>query len=422
MSTFKQENLDHIKDIFQSKTGVELSVQRPVQRTVRTAVVLAAVIVCLTATALAATSLFSGLDGDDLGFKTTYEGNGIVSIEVENRSDKVLRFQNVLKLKRYAANEEIQPISDAVTFEGTEIAPHSTGTMIIDLSQAYDMDALEVPLTDDWYYFVLTNNNFVFGQDWMCSVSFAETVWTPTEYSEPAAVDDTTIQNIEEALQFYFEADTKNSKNRRTVTAQYVETYTELFETLDANIVSSVSPLLPGNRIDTSIPHLTVARAEPGVIFDESIPAEEQYLLIGTNHFSTDSKSKLLATQGEYALVLSASLPDTKYGGEGNMMPLMYILTYEKSAIQSEKDLAFIYGQLYSFTDLEKHKVYEDEQYICYEVSSLIYSDLMEYAESYAAEIGNTRFDDPIRTRIQNIYNYYKENLPDLFYYREFTF
>ena len=24
----------------------------------------------------------------------------------------------------------------------------------------------------DWYYFVLTNNNFAFGQDWMCSFDF----------------------------------------------------------------------------------------------------------------------------------------------------------------------------------------------------------------------------------------------------------
>lgn len=419
MSTCKQENLDHIKEFFQNKTGVELSARRPIRRTVRTAVVLAAVIVCLTITALAATGLFSGLDGDDLGFKTTYEGNGIVSIEVENRSDKVLRFQNVLKLKRYAANEEIQPISDAVTFEGTEIAPHSTGTMTIDLSQAYDIDALEEPLTDDWYYFVLTNNNFVFGQDWMCSVEFAETIVTPIEYSAPAPVDSTTIQNIEEALQFYFEADTVDAINRRTLGAQYIETYTKLFETLDANIVSSVSPRLPGNRIDTSVPHLMVNRAEPGVIFDESIPFDEQHLLIGTNYFSTDAKGKFLATEGEYALVLSASLPDTKYGGEGHMMPMMYILTYEKSTIQSDEDLAFIYGQLYSFTELENHKVYEDEQYICYEVSDLIYSDLMEYAEGYTEEIGNTRFDDQIRTRIQNIYNYYKENLPNLFYYWE---
>lgn len=420
MNTFKQNNLNHIRDIFQDKTGVELPASRSKRYTVRTTVVLAAVIVCFTITALAA-SLFSSLDGDDLGFNAIYKGDGVVSIEVENRSDKELRFQPELKLRRYAANEEIEPISDAVKFQGTKIKPHSTGTMTIDLSRAYDMAALEVPLIDDWYYFILTNNNFMFGQDWMCSVSFSETIWSPIEYSEPTPVDDATIQNIEESLQFYFEANTKGSENRRALGSQYIETYSELFETLDTTIVSSVSPCLPGNRIDTSAPILTVNRAEPGVVFDNSIPVEDQHLLIGMNYFSTDTKGKFLATEGEYALVLSASLPDTKYGGEGHLVPLIYILSYDKSMIQSNVDLAFIYGQLYSFTDLEKQKIYEDDQYICYEVSSLIYSDLMEYVESYATEVGNTRFDDQIRTRIQNIYNYYKENLPDLFYYREFT-
>lgn len=416
MSTFKQENLDHIKDIFQHKTGVELSARRPVRHTVRTAVVLAAVIACFTLTALAA-SLFSSLDGDDLGFAATYEGNGIVTIQVENRSSKELHFQPVLKLMRWTTGEEVEPLSDNVRFDGTEIAPRSSGTITIDLSQAYDIQTLEEPLTDDWYYFVLTNNNFAFGQDWMCSVDFAETIWTPIEYPEPASVDDTAIQSIEESLRFYFEADTEDIETRRTLGAQYVETYTELLEGMDANIVPSVSPVLPGNRINSAIPYLMVDRAEPGVIFDESIPAEEQYLLIGTNYFSMDSKFKFLATEGEYALVLSASLPDGKYGGEGKQIPLVYILTYEKSSIQSDDDFAFIYGQLLTFEELEQYQVYEDDQYVCYEVSGLIYSNLQEYTESYVAQDSNIYFDEQVWERVQNIYTYYKENLPELFFY-----
>ncbi len=35
------------------------------------------------------------------------------------------------------------------------------------------MEAMEENLPEgDWYYFVLTNNNFAFGQDWMCSFDF----------------------------------------------------------------------------------------------------------------------------------------------------------------------------------------------------------------------------------------------------------
>ena len=63
MSTFRRENLDHIKNIFQEKTGVELTHRRSVGRTVRVIAVVAAVIACCTITALAAASLFSSLDG-----------------------------------------------------------------------------------------------------------------------------------------------------------------------------------------------------------------------------------------------------------------------------------------------------------------------------------------------------------------------
>lgn len=418
MSTFRQENLNHIRDIFQTKTGVELSPRRSVSHAVRAAVVLAVVIVCFTITALAA-GLFSSLDGDDLGFNATYEGDGIVKIQVENRSEKELRFQSALKLMRWTTGEEIEPLSDAVKFDGTIIDPHSTGTMTIDLSRAYNMDALEEPLTDDWYYFVLTNNNFVFGQDWMCSVEFADTIVTPIEYLAPAPVDSTTIQNIEEALQFYFEADTENITNRRTLGAQYVETYTELFEALDANIVSSVSLVLPDKGITPELSYLTVTDPEQGVIFDESTSVEEQHLLVGRNWHSMDSKFKFLATEGENALVLSASLPDSKYGGEGKLIPLMYILTYEKASIQSDDHLAFIYGQLLTFEEMEQYQVYEDDQYVCYEVSGLIYSDLQEYTESYVARDSHIYFNEQVWERVQNIYDYYKENLPDLFYYKE---
>ena len=69
MSTFRRENLDHIKNIFQEKTGVELTHRRSVGRTVRVIAVVAAVIACCTITALAAASLFSSLDRHGPGGK-----------------------------------------------------------------------------------------------------------------------------------------------------------------------------------------------------------------------------------------------------------------------------------------------------------------------------------------------------------------
>lgn len=85
-----------------------------------------------------AASLFSSLSGDDLSLSSTYEGNGIVSIQVENKSDKDLNFQKQLKLMRWSTSEEIVPLSDNIIFENTEIKANTSGTMTIDLSAAYD--------------------------------------------------------------------------------------------------------------------------------------------------------------------------------------------------------------------------------------------------------------------------------------------
>lgn len=423
MNKFRRENLDHIKDMFQEKTGVELPRRRSAGRAVRAAAVAAAVMACCTVTALAATGLFSSLDGDDLALGAVYEGDGIVTIQVENRSDKALQFQETLKLMRWTTGEEVAPLSDGVAFAGTKIDPHSSGVMTIDLSGAYDLEQLEEPLTDDWYYFVLTNNNFVFGQDWMCSVNFAEPVRMPVEDPEPGQVDAAALQRVEESLRPYFETVTLDREERGAMDAGYVEAYTALFAEFDGNIVPSVSPRLPGNRVDTETPFLMVADPAPGVVFDDSVPTEEQHLLVDVGWSAVDANGKLLATQGEYPLMLSANLPSLRYGDAfGDPIPLLYIFTYEKSAVGGDQDYAFIYGRLLSFADLKPYQVYEDDRYVCYEVSGLIQPDLTGHMETFAGQnAGSVRFDEQVRARVENIYAYYQEHLPDLFYYFDFN-
>ena len=121
-----------------------------------------------------AVDYFSTLKGDELAFgRVEYRGDGIVAIQVQNNSDKVLEFQEDVKLGIFYANEEIpQTKGGSVKMEGNVIAPHSSSELIVDLSGAYDMEIANRPLTDDWYYLVLTNNHFVFGQDWQCMVDF----------------------------------------------------------------------------------------------------------------------------------------------------------------------------------------------------------------------------------------------------------
>ena len=148
MSSFNQAHLRNIKSSFEEKTGVELTSRKPLRHSIRTVTVLAAVVgCCLTMTAFAI-SMFSSLSGDDLSLSATYEGNGVVSVQVENKSDKELDFQSALKLMRWSTSEEVKPLSKKVSFNNTTIPAHSSGTMEIDLSGAYDMSLLETPILD----------------------------------------------------------------------------------------------------------------------------------------------------------------------------------------------------------------------------------------------------------------------------------
>ncbi|HBD65263.1 MAG TPA: hypothetical protein DC038_12620 [Clostridiales bacterium] len=141
-------------------------------------------------------------------------------------------------------------------------------------------------------------------------------------------------------------------------------------------------------------------------------------MLVDENWHSHDANFKLLASNDmENALVLSAALPLQKYKDTYTFLPLFYIYTYEKSEIISD-DYAFIYGQLLRFSELEEYKVYEDDKYVCYEMSNLIYSDLMEYAQSFVSRNADIRFDEQVQKRVENIYAYYKKNMSNCFYYK----
>lgn len=136
------------------------------------------------ATVLAA-DYFSTFAGDELAFeRVEYRGDGIVAIQVRNYSDKVLSFQEEVKLGIFYANEELpQTEGGQVRMEGNVIAPHSSSELIVDLSDAYDMAMVDTtPLTDDWYYLVLTNKHFVFGQNWQCAVDFHNVIEERTIY------------------------------------------------------------------------------------------------------------------------------------------------------------------------------------------------------------------------------------------------
>lgn len=375
-----------------------------------------AAVFCFFSMTVFANSLFSSLSGDELSLSATYEGNGVISVQVENRSDKELNFQSKLKLMRWSTSEEVKPLSGKVSFSNTEIPANSSGTMVIDLSDAYDISLLETPISDDdWYYLVLTNNNFLFGQDWMCTVEFAESV--PTEKVDvapitPVDADPQLISEIMEEFRPYFERYTLDINERNRLAGEYLEHCQRVLEQMDINIVPSVSPN-----------ELTLIDSAESVLFDPAVPADMQLQLTGLHRRSTDGYDKIIgASAEECAMVLSAYIPQHKGEIDGGVdIPLIYVFIYEKNEIHTTQDYAFIRGQLLTFEQMEQYKIYEDEQYVCYDVSDLFYSDLRQYVESMVSQRSDVYFDEQVWERVQNIYTYYRDNMGTLLGYRTDT-
>ena len=399
MNAYQPENLRNIQDIFEARTGVILPRRQAAHPVIRMALLIAALLLCLSATVYAYRE-FTALDGDDLALTAAYAGNGVVNITVENRSDKALRFQPRLKLLRWSTGEAVRQTGD-VQMTGTDYAPHSRGIMTIDLSQAYDVALLEAPIRD-WYFFVLTNGSFLFGQDWTCSVNFSLPV---SPAPQTAAISEPDVVQIapseegrgpEEELAWYFEGNGglawRDSQN-----GAYVQQVRELLDGLEERVVSSVSPAL------------VLEDPAEDAVFDPGFTAEPQRVLTGLHVHPVDWDFRLLAAEGENAQILSVMLPLRDYADTYRDLPLFYYFFYEKAAVTEDARI-FLYGRILSFRELEDWRVWENENYVCYEVHSLIYSDLEAHTDQWLRANPDVLMDNALRQRVRNVYEHFSEN------------
>lgn len=432
MSRMKKQNLQNIKDIFEGNTGVDLSHRKYAHRPVRTTVIFAVVIACCLAMVAFTYPLFTPLDGDALSLTGTYLGDGLVSVYVENGSDKDLVFQKQLKLKNWFTNQEAPKLEGEPVFSGTKIKSGSSGTLTIDLSQAYDMDALEKEV-NAWYYLVLTNHDFLFGHDWMCSVEFTEKKEVaveqtesneniPVEESEPEEnLPAERLDAIEEELRFYFEKAYGGMPIAfNEANFSYQQKVEEVLMRFEGTVVSSLSPeiMVMGPTVFLD-PQPAFERIPEGVVFDGAVPLEEQYRLTSDEWTYTDGYGRMVASYDEKAWTHYAMLPQREWDSDGVTIPLVFWFVYDAEEALPE-NYAFIYGQIYSFAELEDEKVYEDEHYAIYDATDLIYTDLDAYLD-YFLTTRDVYCDDSIRQRVHNIYDFYQdtETVADMIYYRE---
>ena len=409
MSRMTKNNLDNIKDIFEKKTGVALAQSR---RPVRKLIVLAAAVICCFGLAAFTYPLFTPLDGDELTLSAAYEGDGVVSVFVENGSDKELEFQKKTKLIPWITGVEVERLGGEVIFENTKFPAHSSGTMIVDISEAYDIEALEGDGPNfESYYLLLTNNDFLFGHDWMCSFTFEDKDRKEPNETQPhmvAGVEN--ADEIEESLRFYFEDayyDETLAWNEKNFA--YLQKVDEVIKRFDGNVVSPVYPMImvtgPSVFLD---PQPSISEDMEGVEFDFEIPAEG---ILSVDWTIADGYGRLVgATKSEKALTVSAHIPRKEFSGV-SAIPLIYTFVFEADTVQDKENYAFFYGQFHSFGELEECKVYEDEYYAIYDVTDYFYTDLDAYIDYVQETRTDLLVDEQIRRRIHILYDYYKENL-----------
>lgn len=197
MERYNKENLRNIQRLVQNGTGADIGGRIYIRRRMKT-VLIAVCLICTAVLSAFAYAEFTMLDAEKLGLASAYQGDGKFEIVITNFSDKRLELQDKIKVMQWSTGEEVQGDSGKIEMSGLTVKPDSQGIVSIDISNGYDVEAMEKALPDgDWYYFVLTNNNFVFGQDWMCSFDFTEQDTEAVMQNSYTAMTETMQRRIE---------------------------------------------------------------------------------------------------------------------------------------------------------------------------------------------------------------------------------
>lgn len=394
---FTKRNLQNIKNRVAEQAGVEFHQQHPIS--VRKAVLVAVIAACSLLMMAFTVPLFSPLEGDELSLSASYMGDGILLVTVENHSDKVLEFQEKVQLYSWTTNEIIPQQSGNVSFDKTVFEARSVASMHIDLRGAYDIAALEARAPgkpeEAYYYLLLTNQDFFFGHDWICSFHFMEDTEKTTEEISVGAAQ--TIGSVVEELRFYFErAYYDEIPAFNAANFDYIQKVKEVLARTEGTLVRPVDPWI------------TIQPPENGE-FDS----------IGLNYHPVDGYKRIIGTMfsggdNDYTLQIKAMLPDEHGNPERQYIPLLYLAVYEQAALEVEEPYAFLAGQIIPFDDMEPWQIYEDGRYVVYDVTDLFYTDLDAYLEDYLSFNQGISCGEADECRLRGMYDYYRKNIGGL--------
>lgn len=208
MQKYNSDTLTNIKSLIQEKTGVSFAGE-PRRYIMRKYSVIIACMLCFISLSAFAYYKFNSLNGDDLALSAVYLGNGKYEVIITNMSSHDLKLQDDVKVMQWSTGSEVSGKKGSVNVITCDIPAGETGIIEIDISYAYDVEVLREGLNgNDWYYFVLTNNNFAFGQDWMCSFDFdienpEEVIASHDSFVESISNNTSYVPTYEEGMLIY---------------------------------------------------------------------------------------------------------------------------------------------------------------------------------------------------------------------------
>ena len=403
MNRIQKHNLYNIKRNFEKKTGTRLipaySKQEPAfrenttprKRIPRVAMIAAIITLFVTLTAFAVT-IFSTWSGDSLTITASYYGSGIVWVEITNQSDKDLELEPKMNLYHYSTQNLVEATGEDPYIENLTIPANSTEKVRLDLRRTYDVEALE-NTKNDFYYLQMTNDSFLLGQKWSCMVSFKVSDYVTPWYQ---LSDESHLDGVLPSLKAYYRNFTPDVFARWTDVFDYVELVQAELAKVEGTLVRACDPPI---NIDL-------------------------YNWLGSTPWSTfDGYNKLLGIDdSEYYDMIGVDMPciqdDGSGSGGGWIMPLFYLYQYSKADISSPKDYVFMSGNLLTFEEIEPYKVYEDSEYVIYEMHHLIYTDLETYVNDMLLQRDDVYMNNQIWVRIQRFYEYWSnpDNMEKAFY------
>ena len=346
--------------------------------------VLAAILIVILSLCAFTYSYFSTLAGDNLILTATYAGDGIVLALVENQSDRDLHLEPVVKLLYYSDKDPVATTGDTPMITGLTIPANSKQTVRIDLRNAYDLYELEHTY-NDFILLQVTNKGFKPGQKWNCIVSFRS---EGSDYVPQYVTtgDTKRAEGVIPSLKAYFENFTPDVFARWADTPNYLELVEQELSQVQGNIV---------------VP------ADPYYYWD----LEGYHTLVQSSCF--DGYNKLLGRNDtekiKHISLFVPRLLDSKKLDGTQEIPIFYFWIFAKSDIQSLDDYAFIRGNLLTFHEIDQYKVFEDDDYVIYELHHLVYSDLRNYVEEMLIQNDSIYFNADIWERVQRFYDTYND-------------